>query len=163
MLCPQGGIAGVVPSDYSYRNIGKSIDKGIEVSFEWDLLDADGAPYLWANLSWQDDPEVTGADLNEVNRAPEWRANFGIGMDDGPFFWNANISYQGKAYWADVLFAKAETDSFTQLNASLGWRFKDDSMTFKLIGQNLNDERVQQHIFGDILERRFDAQISFSF
>jgi hypothetical protein len=82
MLCPGGGLAGEVPSTYSYRNIGRSIDRGVELSFEWDRSGmAEGAPYLWANLSWQDEPDFIGALLEEVIRAPEWRANIGIGMD----------------------------------------------------------------------------------
>jgi outer membrane receptor protein involved in Fe transport len=164
MLCPEGGLAGVVPSDYGYRNIGQSIDRGIEFEFEWDMSEFSELPgYLWGNVSWQDEPDLVGADNDEVNRAPEWRANVGIGVDEGEFFWNASVNYQSKAYWADVLFARAYTEGFAQFNASLGWRFRNESMTFKLIGQNLTDKRLQQHIFGDHLERRIDAQVSFTF
>ena len=73
------------------------------------------------------------------------------------------MNYQDSAYWADVLFARAETDAFTQLNASIGWRFRDESLTLKIIGQNLTDEAVQQHIFGDIIDRKIAGQISVSF
>lgn len=159
MLCPLGGLAGVVPSDYSYRNIGKTIDRGLEFSLDQSFDDW----YWWANLSWQDDPDIIGADPLDVNRAPEWRANFGIGQDRNSFFWNANVNYQDESYWADVLFARAPTDAFTQVNASVGWRFRDDSLTLKLIGQNIFDEELQQHIFGDIIDRRLDAQVSISF
>jgi len=157
--CPLGGLAGVVPSDYSYRNIGRSIEKGLEFSLEQELDEW----YWWANLSWQDDPELEGADIGEVNLAPEWRANFGIGQDFDSFFWNATVNYQDDAYWADVLFARAPTDAFTQVNASVGWRFNDEALTLKLIGQNLTDEDVQQHIFGDIIDRKIAAQLSYSF
>ena len=33
----------------------------------------------------------------------------------------------------------------------------------KLVGQNLFDERVQQHIFGDIISRKIAGQVSFQF
>ena len=157
--CPLGGLAGVVPSDFSYRNIGKTIDKGLEFSLDQNLDDW----YWWANFSWQDDPDITGADPLDVNRAPEWRVNLGIGQDLGSFFWNTTANYQDEAYWADVLFARAPTNSFTQINASVGWRFRNDSLTLKLIGQNIFDDDLQQHIFGDIIDRRVDAQVSFSF
>ena len=157
--CPLGGLAGVVPSDYSYRNIGRTIDRGLEFSLDQAMDDW----YWWVNLSWQDDPDISGADPADVNRAPEWRANVGIGQQVGRFFWDASVNYQDEAYWADVLFARATTDAFTQVNASVGWRFRDDSLTLKLIGQNIFDEELQQHIFGDIIDRRIDAQISFSF
>ena len=157
--CPNGGLAGLVPSDYSYRNIGKTVDRGLELTIDQDLDDW----YWWANLSWQDDPDIQGADPLEVNRAPELRANFGIGRDMGAFFWNATVNHQDDAYWADVLNIHAETDGFTQVNGSVGWRFRGDQLTFKLIGQNLFDERLQQHIFGDIIERKIAGQVSFTF
>lgn len=157
--CPLGGLAGVVPSAYSYRNIGGTADKGIEFSAERDL----DKWYWWANLSWQDDAEITGADPADVNQAPNWRANFGAGQEFDRFFWNATVNYQGEAYWADVLFARAPTDAFTQVNASVGWQFRRDGITLKLIGQNLFDEKAQQHIFGDIIGRRLAAQVSFAF
>ena len=62
-----------------------------------------------------------------------------------------------------MLFARASTDAFTQLNAAIGWRFRDDSVTLKLIGQNLTDERLQQHIFGDFIDRKMAAQVAFTF
>lgn len=163
-LCPEGGLAGVVPSAYSYRNIGKTIDRGVEFSINQTVAAFPGDDwYWWANASWQDNPDIEGADINEVNRAPEWRANFGIGQDIERTFWNVSVNYQDESFWSDVLFAKAATDGFTQVNASLGWRFAARDMTVKLIAQNLFDKRLQQHIFGDIIERRIDAQISFSF
>jgi iron complex outermembrane receptor protein len=157
--CPLGGLSGVVPSDYSYRNIGRTIDRGLELSVDQQLDDW----YWWANMSWQDDPDIVGVDPADVNRAPEWRANAGVGQDFGRLFWDASLNYQDEAYWADVLFARASTDAFTQVNAALGWRFRDDSVTLKLIGQNLFDEELQQHIFGDIIDRRIEAQVSVSF
>ena len=157
--CPLGGLAGVVPSAYSYRNVGSIIDKGIELSLDRELDDW----YWWVNLSWQRDAEITGTDPADVNQAPNWRANIGLGQEFDRFFWDATVNYQGEAYWADVLFARAPTDAFTQVNASVGWRFRDDSVTLKLIGQNLFDEKVQQHIFGDIIGRRLAAQVSYTF
>lgn len=157
--CPNGGLAGVVPSEYSYRNIGKTVDAGLELSAEQDLDDW----YWWGNISWQDEPDIEGAAAIDVNVAPEWRANFGAGQDFDRFFWNANLNYQDESYWSDVLFARATTDAFTQINASVGWRFNDERMTVQVTGQNLTDENVQQHIFGDFLERRIEGTVSFSF
>jgi iron complex outermembrane receptor protein len=157
--CPLGGIAGVVPSAYSYRNIGETIDSGVEFSIDQDR----GEWYWWANASWQDDPVTTGADPADVNRAPDWRVNLGLGKDVGRLFWNASINYQGESYWADVLFARAPTDAFTAVNASVGWRFQNETLTLKLIGQNLFDEKLLQHVFGDIIDRKIAAQVSFSF
>ena len=158
--CPFGGLSGLVPSDYSYRNLGTTVNRGVELSFER----SSGAWSWFANLSWQDEPEIGGGvDAAEINVAPEWRANLGVGHDSGRRFWNVGINYQDEAYWADVLFARAPTEAFTQVNAALGWRFVDDRLTLKLLAQNVFDEHVQQHIFGDILERKLAGQVTIEF
>jgi iron complex outermembrane receptor protein len=158
--CPFGGLAGLVPSDYSYRNIGHTVHRGVELSLEQNR----DAWHWFVNLSWQDDPEIGGGiDPAEVNVAPSWRANLGLGRDSGKQFWSATVNHQGEAYWADVLFARAATPAFTQVNAAVGRRFHDDRLTLKLVGQNLFDERVQQHIFGDLIDRKLAGQESFEF
>ena len=83
--------------------------------------------------------------------------------DAGRHFWDVGVNYQDDAYWADVLFARASTPSFTQVNAAFGWRFASDKVTLKLIAQNLFDEDVQQHFFGDIISRKITGQIGFRF
>jgi outer membrane receptor protein involved in Fe transport len=158
--CPLGGLAGVVTSNYSYRNIGETIDRGVELSVQqrqdvWNWF---------FNASWQDEPEFSGIDTTiEQNLPPEWRANFGFGYDPGPWFFNTNINYQDEAYFGDVLFARGAVDSFTQINASAGFRLLDDRLTLQVIGSNVTDERVQQHIFGDIISRKITGQVGFSF
>jgi iron complex outermembrane receptor protein len=158
--CPFGGLSGLVPSDYSYRNLGATVNRGVELA-----LERSSGTWSWfANFSWQDEPEIGGGvDAAEINVAPEWRANLGLGHDAGRRFWNVGINYQDEAYWADVLFARAPTEAFTQVNAALGWRLVDDRLTFKLLAQNVFDEHVQQHIFGDILERKLAGQVSIEF
>jgi hypothetical protein len=129
-------------------------------------VEHDTGEWNWfVNLSWQDDPEIggQGVDPAEVNVPPTWRANLGVGHDGGKRFWSATANYQDEAYWADVLFARAATSSFTQVNAAVGWRFVADRITFKVVAQNLFDAKVQQHIFGDILSRKVAAQVSYEF
>jgi outer membrane receptor protein involved in Fe transport len=158
--CPFAGLAGLVPSDYSYRNIGTTLNRGIELS-----LERSAREWSWfVNLSWQDEPEIGGGiDAVEINVAPAWRANLSLAHDSGKRFWNVGVNYQDEAYWADVLFARAATPSFTQVNAAFGWRFSGDRVTLKLVAQNLLDEDVQQHIFGDIIGRKLAGQVSFEF
>jgi outer membrane receptor protein involved in Fe transport len=159
--CPLGGLAGVVPSAYTYRNVGKTVDRGVELSLQQGLA----AWHWFANLSWQKAPRFSGANIDPsgLNVPPEWRANLGVGHDAARLFWNAAVNYQSKAYWADVLYARGFTDAFTQVGATLGWRFPGDRLQIKGIAQNLFDAHVQQHIFGDILSRRLEAEISYRF
>lgn len=158
--CPFGGLAGLVPSDYSYRNVGKIVNRGVELG-----LSGTAGTWNWFfNTSRQQRPEIYGdIDSADINVPPRWRANAGVTRDTGRWFGNVTLNYQDEAYWADVLFARSSTDAFTQLNVAAGWRFLGDRLTFKVSAQNLTDERVQQHIFGDILERRVEAEIAYEF
>ena len=126
-----------------------------------------GSEWSWfLNASWQDTPEFEGLSAAEEasqNRAPEWRGNAGLSYDSGPFFWSANVNYQDEAYWADVLNYRGPTDAFTQVNAAVGFRVLDERLTLQVIGSNIFDEEIQQHLFGDIISRKVTGQIGFRF
>ena len=160
--CPLSGLASVVPSDYGYRNVGRIVNRGVELSVRRSLV-----RWSWfANFSWQDRPRVPGEgaiNVAALNVPPKWRANLGVSDDGGRRFWSATVNYQAKAYWADVLYARGSTQPFTTLNATFGWRFVKNRLVVEAIGQNLLDQSVQQHIFGDILSRRMELQLSYTF
>ena len=154
------GFGGRVPSNYSYRNIGETTDRGVEVS----LQRRSGAFNWFANASWQDEPEFEGLESTaDQNLPPEWRFNLGLGYDPGTWFADVNVNYQDEAFWGDVLFARGTTDAFTQVNAAVGVRLLDQRMTLQLIGANIFDEEIQQHVFGDIISRKITAQLGFDF
>jgi hypothetical protein len=154
------GLGGLVPSNYSYRNIGKTIDKGVEAA----LQQRRGAWSWFGNVSWQDEPTFEGlADISEQNLPPTWRANLGFGYDPGRWFFNVNANYQDEAFWGDVLFAHGTTDAFTMVNAAAGVRLAGDRVTLQVIGANIFDDEVQQHVFGDIISRKITGQIGFNF
>ena len=156
------GLAGVFPSDFSYRNIGETTDQGVELTLQQRI----GTDWSWfANASWQDDPKFKGiADAAiSQNRAPEWRANLGVSYDSGSFFVNTNVNYQDEAYWADVPLAVGKTEAFTAVNLAVGFRLLDERMTLQVIGSNVFDEEIQQHYFGDIISRKITGQVGFRF
>ncbi len=161
--CPLGGLAGVVPSNFSYRNIGEQTDQGFELSLNQRI----GTDWSWfLNASWQDKPEFKGlaaGDENSQNLPPEWRGNFGLSYDVGTWFWSTNVNYQDEAFWADVLNVRGNTNSFTQVNAAIGVRLLDERLTLQVIGSNIFDEDVRQHIFGDIISRKVTGQVGFRF
>jgi len=149
-----------LPAGYTYRNIGKFVDKGVELS----LNKRSAGPWSWfVNYSFQDTPEVRGIPADEVNIPPTSRANLGLSYDGRTFFANTNVNYQGKAVWRDVLDSRywGPTDPFTQVNLSFGVHLFDGKATASVIAQNLFNARVQQHVFGDIISRRVTAQLSF--
>ncbi len=157
------GLLPTVPADtlpelFSYRNIGETVNEGIELSLSvrpsqnWSVN---------ANYSYQNEPEVTGIPLGQSNIPPENRFNFGLAYDTGRFYINGNLNYVDEAFWTDVLDERffGPTEDFTQVNMSLGWRFNDGRTTVGLIGSNIFDEEVQQHIFGDIISRKISGEL----
>lgn len=42
-------------------------------------------------------------------------------------------------------------------------RLLDERLTLQILGANLFDEDVQQHIFGDIIGRKVTGQLGFRF
>ncbi len=162
---------GLLPAGFSYRNIGKIVDEGIEIS-----LNGRPTPTLswFLNYSHQAEPEVSGIAQetlpngtvrDPINSPPENRVNAGISVSGGRFFFNANANYQDEAFWTDVLDARfwGPTDAFTQVNLGAGVHFGEDRTTLSVNAQNVFDEDVLQHVFGDLIERKISAQLLFRF
>lgn len=161
-LPPQFVPPNTFPSAFRYRNIGEVTEQGVELSFNG----RPNAEWSWFfNYSWQDDADVVGIPLNEYNRAPENRLNLGLSYDQGNFFANFNANYADDAFWTDVLDARfhGPTDSYTQFNVGFGMRLMEDQMQISITAQNVTDEEVQQHVFGDIISRKITGQVSFRF
>jgi outer membrane receptor protein involved in Fe transport len=53
------------------------------------------------------------------------------------------------------------TDSYTMLNATIGWRFAEGRALVSLRGTNLTNEKILQHVYGDLLRRSIVAELSF--
>jgi outer membrane receptor protein involved in Fe transport len=162
---------GLLPAELSYRNIGEIIDKGVEVSLdyrpsiEWSFF---------VNYSYQDKPEASGIDLetlpngttrDAINTPPENRYNLGISYNGPRFFLNLNLNHADEAFWTDVLDSRfwGPTEAYDQLNASAGVHLGGDRLTLSVTAQNLNDEEVQQHIFGDLIAQKVTGQAIFRF
>jgi outer membrane receptor protein involved in Fe transport len=123
---------------------------------------------LNANYSWQDTPKPLGADsgqipypAQEVGIPSEHRFNAGLAYDGEKAFGNVNVNYASEALWMDVLNATyaGSTDAYTMLNASLGWKLAEGRVIVSLKGTNLTNEKIQQHVFGDVLRRSLVAEL----
>jgi iron complex outermembrane receptor protein len=167
---PPIGLQGLLPALFSYRNIGKVTDRGVEFSWNYNPRNA------WAfyfNGSWQDTPEAEGIDqermpdgrlVDAINQPPEWRFNGGLAYNSDRWFFNANANYQDEAFWTDILDSRywGPTDSFTSINAGIGVRL-GEKMTLSVDGQNLTDEEIQYHVFGDIISRKVVGRLVIEF
>ncbi len=157
-----GGLQGLFPATFSYRNVGETINTGVEFSLNGNPSNE----WSWFfNYSYQDAPEVTGVPTEEIGIPPENRANVGLAYSSDRFFWNANVNYQDEAFWTDVLDARTwgPTDAFEQINLGFGVYFSDGNGMFKVDAQNVADEEIQQHVFGDIISRKVTGRVIFRF
>jgi len=152
----------LLPSEFSYRNIGQFINKGFELGLRVQPI---ARNTLVVNYSYQDDPEASDdvAPI-DVGTPPNHRFNVGWNGFSGPLYYSAAVNYVGEAYWTDVLDSRfyGTTDAYTTVDASLGYMFLDGVAEASLRATNLFDEPVLQHIYGDIIGRRIVLELSLS-
>jgi iron complex outermembrane receptor protein len=159
------------PAVFSWRNVGEAIDQGLELAITvrpatvW-------STYL--NYSYQDEPDVSGIDpvvlpngteRVALNTPPEHRLNAGFAYDGDRYFANGNVNWVDEAFWTDVLDERfwGPTDSYTQVNLGFGVRLSGERATFSVTAQNVFDEEVLQHVFGDIIGRKVSGQLVLRF
>jgi len=143
----------------TYLNLGPLEQDGVELSIdhrfnnEWSVN---------ANYSYQKKPKVLEADADQIPYLAEElslpaknRFNASLSWNSRRFTGTAQVNYQDKALWTDVLGSTYHgfTDAFTLVNANFGVKFMDGKLVTTLKGQNLLNTQIQQHIFGDILRR----------
>lgn len=166
---PPRGIARTLPSTFTYLNIGKIRNKGLELSVEHTFTRAING---FANYSWQSDPEprdpVGNPDrypTEEIGVPPKHRVNAGVSFSNDRFLGSAGVNYASEAFWADVLTRSlhGETPSYTMINASFGVKWADGKVTTSIKGTNLANDTIQQHIFGDLLKRSLTGEVRFKF
>jgi outer membrane receptor protein involved in Fe transport len=155
--CNSGGL----PSNYTYLNLGTVKDKGLELGVD---AAVNRALNVFANYSyqWQPDPDF---DISEVNLPPTNRVNAGFNFTQGRYLGNMSVTYQDDAYWQDVLDSRfhGPTDSYTQVNGAFGVRWMNDRLTTTVKFNNLFDEEIQSHVFGDILRRQVIGELRVQF
>ena len=152
----------VLPSLFTYRNLGAIDDKGIELG-----VDAAVNRYVnvFTNYSYQFDPTTDGFPVSEINQPANHRFNAGFNFSYARLLGNMSLNYTGDAYWQDVLDARfaARTDSYTLVNGTLGVRWAGDKIVTSLKVTNLTNQEVQQHIFGDIIKRQIVGEVRVGF
>jgi iron complex outermembrane receptor protein len=152
----------ILPSDFTYRNLGSIDDKGIELG-----VDAAVNRYLnvFTNYSYQWDPEVEGFAITEINLPPNNRFNAGFNFSASRFLGNLAVTYTDEAFWQDVLDERfaGTTDAYTLVNAGFGVRWAGERLVTSIKVNNLANKEVMQHIFGDIIKRQVVGELRFTF
>lgn len=160
-----------LPMTFSYRNIGEIVNHGFEIGVN---ARAANAWTAFANYSWQDRPQIKGIDQERlpngelrdpINTPPAHRVNFGVADDDLRYFVSTDLSFVDNAFWTDVLDSRywGPTKSYRQWNAKAGVRLLEDRVVISAIGTNLLDEDIQQHVFGDIIARKFLGEVRLTY
>jgi outer membrane receptor for ferrienterochelin and colicin len=172
-----------LPSGYSYLNsselagctggtdCGKVRTQGIELGVDVAVSNHVNA---FANYSWQSNPSLTTGDIpdpretggsSEYNFPPNSRFNIGLNASYGRFFGDVSVTYQGEAYWQDVLDARyaGTTDAFTMLNGSFGAKWMGGRFITSVKGANLANQEVMQHVFGDVMKRSIVGEVKVVF
>jgi iron complex outermembrane receptor protein len=153
---------GSFPAQFTYLNFGKVTQKGLELGIN--------APInrhvdMFANYSWQGEPEPDGFDISELNIPAENRFNVGVGVNYDRVLANLSVSYADDAFWQDVLDDRfhGTTESYTLVNGGFGLRWFNNQLTTSVKVVNLANQDVQQHVFGDILKRQFVGEVRVQF
>jgi hypothetical protein len=71
----------------------------------------------------------------------------------------------GSAFWQDVFEARlhGRTPAYTLVNGGFGVHSADRMMTIVVRATNLFNQRIQQQIFGDFINRTVTGEVHFTF
>jgi hypothetical protein len=124
---------------------------------------------VFANYSYQWMPIADGlppgTTIEDLNWPAKNRFNTGFNFSYTRYLGNVTVSYTDKAFWQDVLDARYAgfTDPFTTVSGALGVRWLGDRLVTSIKMNNIGNEEVQQHIFGDIIRRQVvgEARVTF--
>jgi iron complex outermembrane receptor protein len=151
------------PAQFTYLNFGKTTQKGVELGVDSPL---NQYANLFVNYSYQAKPEPEGFNISELNLPPKNRFNIGTAINYNRFIGNFSISYSDDAFWQDVLDDRyhGTTEAYTLVNGSVGLKWGPrDRVTTTLKATNLGNQKVQQHVFGDITKRQIVGELRVQF
>ena len=148
---------------FTYLNLGPIRQTGLEL---W--LDQRFSRSLAAsvNYSWQSEPEILD-DPNpflpaELNLPPTHRFNAEVNWNGSRLLGAASVNAATDAFWSDVLSAgfHGYTDGYAMVNGSFGVKWQGGAITTTVKVNNLFNQTIQQHIFGDLLRRTVLGEIN---
>jgi outer membrane receptor protein involved in Fe transport len=141
---------------YTYLNLGPTRQKGIELSVDHRV---NRALTAFANYSWQGKPTVLDDPdpfpEQELSLPPTNRFNIGFNYDDERYLGSLSVNYSDDAFWSDVLTSEYHgfTDAHTLVNGSVGMKWQQGRVTTLLKMNNIFNQEIQQHVFGDIIKQ----------
>lgn len=151
---------------FTYLNLGPIRQKGVELSLDHRVSSAWS---MFANYSRQGDPEILDAadpfPVSELGVPPTHRFNLGSTYNGNRYVGSLSVGYTGRAFWSDVLTPAYHgfSEAFTLVNGSAGVKWRSQIVTTLVKVNNLLNQTVQQHVFGDLLRRSITGEVRFDF
>ena len=163
-----------LPEGFVYRTLGHVTRKGFELEINNSV---NNSLNVLANYTWQGRPDPQefdnpvfklGGGHSEVwplSMPPRHRLNGGVTFSSDRWLGSASITYTDKAFWRDVLDERFHgmTPAYALVNASVGVRWGSEHLVTLLKVVNLSNEEIQQHIFGDIIQRQVVGELRVNF
>jgi len=153
----------------TYLNLGPLRQRGFEVSLDHRFNNKVSAS---ANYSYQEKPKALTPDpgqnayfTEELSLPAKSRFNAGVNWNTARFVGAGSVNYSDKALWTDVLGASYSgfTDSYTMVNGSFGVKWNGGKITTVLKGTNILNQKIMQHVFGDVIKRSVFLEARFTF
>ncbi len=153
----------------NYLNLSGLRQEGLEASIDHDFGDGFS---VHANYSYQRTPKLLTAasgqipyPISEVGIPAKNRFNASVNMNTKRYLGSLAVNYADKAFWTDVLSSDYDgyTDSYAMVNAAFGVKWSDGRYTTSIKGNNLFNEKIQQHTFGDVLQRSVFLELRAAF
>ena len=149
---------------FTYLNLGPLRQTGVELWLDQRFSRSLGVS---VNYSWQSEPEILD-DANpflasELNLPPTHRFNAEVNWSGSRLLGAASVNAATDAFWSDVLTAgfHGYTDAYATVNGSFGVKWQGGAITTTVKVNNIFNQTVQQHIFGDLLRRSVLGEIKF--
>jgi outer membrane receptor protein involved in Fe transport len=153
----------VLPKTFSFLNVGRVRDQGVEVSWDMNWNDAVSTRTAY---TYEDDPKVSNDRSTplQVNRPPHHQGSVLASVRQPRWFASAGATYTDKAFWADVLDSRfwGTTRAYVNANAAIGL-FANAATQVAVKSTNILDRKIKEHVFGDIIRRKTTVELRYRF
>jgi len=146
-----------------YRQFESIVNTGVEA---WLTFRVGSGLSVRANYTYQARPEVEGKSEDFVSLPPKHKITAALNYSSTRWAASLSAQYVDTAFWTDVFDSRFHgfTEQNLTLDAAVAVSFgREYRYTARLTGTNILDERVNQHVFGDLIERRVLFEIGASF
>jgi outer membrane receptor protein involved in Fe transport len=153
----------LLPHVYTFVNLGEVRDRGVE-------LETNVERAGWAfqgSYTFQMEPRLEQDTMLplQINRPARHKGGAGAAYVGGKWTFGGDLRFTGEAFWADVLTPEfwGSTSSYWSVNARASYRLAKSPWMLWIAATNLFDERIQSHVYGDIVRRKVTAGVQWRF